>query len=63
MLVLTRKVAEEIIIDECVRVSVLAINGRRVRLGIIAPADVPIRREIQFELSANELEPASSRRP
>jgi carbon storage regulator len=63
MLVLTRKVAEEIIIDERVRVSVLGISGRRVRLGIVAPADVPIRRELQFELPATELDPASSRRP
>jgi carbon storage regulator len=62
MLVLTRKVAEEIIIDERVRVSVLGINGRRVRLGIVAPADVPIRRELQFELPAEELEGAGHRR-
>lgn len=59
MLVLTRKVAEEIIIDERVRVSVLGINGRRVRLGIIAPDDVPIRRELQFDLPDESTQPAN----
>jgi carbon storage regulator len=44
MLVLTRRQDETIVISECVAVSVLGIEGGRVRLGITAPAQVSIRR-------------------
>lgn len=44
MLVLTRKLSEEIRIGDDVVVKVLAINGNRVKLGIQAPPDVRIRR-------------------
>jgi carbon storage regulator len=36
MLVLTRKIGEEIIIDEDIRITIVAIQGDRVRLGITA---------------------------
>jgi carbon storage regulator len=45
MLVLTRKVGEELVIDGEIRVSVVRIQGNRVRIGIQAPADVIIRRQ------------------
>lgn len=45
MLVLTRKESESIVIDGRIRVTVLGINGNRVRLGISAPSDVPVMRE------------------
>jgi carbon storage regulator len=44
MLVLTRKLGEEIVIGDGIRVSVVAIRGSRVRLGITAAHDVPILR-------------------
>lgn len=44
MLVLTRKANEEIIINGNVRVRVLSVERGRIRLGIDAPAEVPIRR-------------------
>lgn len=44
MLVLTRKAGETIRIANNIVVTVLAVEGYRVRLGIAAPADVPIRR-------------------
>ena len=44
MLVLTRKVGEELIINGDIRVSVVRVCGNRVRLGIQAPSDVCIRR-------------------
>ncbi len=48
MLVLSRKLNEAIVIDDVVRVTVLAIKGDRVRLGIEAPRHVPVNRaEIQ----------------
>ena len=40
MLVLSRKTNEAIVINDTVRVTVLAIKGDRVRLGIEAPAEV-----------------------
>lgn len=45
MLVLSRKPGEEIVIGQDVSIRVLAIHGGRVRVGITAPAAMPIRRE------------------
>jgi carbon storage regulator len=45
MLVLSRKLGEEIVVGDHIRVKVLAIVGNRVRLGLTAPAGVPVRRE------------------
>jgi carbon storage regulator CsrA len=44
MLVLRRKVGEEIRIGEDVVIKVLGVNGRATRLGIQAPISKPIRR-------------------
>ena len=60
MLVLSRKIDDEIVIDEKITVRVLKVKGNTVRLGISAPNDVHImrgelpRREIEFQL---EVEP------
>ena len=45
MLVLTRRVGEEIVIDGNIRVMVVAVKGDRIRLGIIAPPSVPVDRK------------------
>ncbi len=45
MLVLRRRTGETIIINGVIRISVLAIEGDRVKVGIIAPPDVTIVRE------------------
>jgi carbon storage regulator len=44
MLVLSRKVAEAIVVNDTVRVTVVGIKGDRVRLGIEAPRDVTVDR-------------------
>src|SRR5262249_9795174 len=44
MLVLTRRIDEEIIIGDDIRVTVLAIQGNTVRLGFTAPRSVRIMR-------------------
>lgn len=44
MLVLTRKMNEEIVIAGDIRLKVLEITGNRVRLGICAPNQVPVMR-------------------
>lgn len=51
MLVLTRKRGEQIEIAGQIRVTVVGVQGNRVRLGIDAPDHVSIRRgEIVFDL-------------
>ena len=45
MLVLSRKVNESIIIDGTIRVSIVALKGNGVRLGIDAPPHVQVLRE------------------
>lgn len=53
MLVLSRKIGEEILIGGDVRLVVHSIHGRRVRLGVLAPEEVPVYRA---ELLANREE-------
>ena len=45
MLTLTRKSGEAIRIGDDIRIVVRDVRGRQVRIGIDAPADVPIHRE------------------
>ena len=45
MLILTRRVGEKVVIDDDIVVSVLAVKGSQVRIGIEAPNDVNIHRE------------------
>ena len=52
MLVLSRKVGEEVIIDGEIRISIVRVRGNRVRLGIQAPADVCIRRQTPTPVAA-----------
>lgn len=44
MLVLSRKVNEEIVIDEKITITVISVTGTRVKLAIEAPREVNIRR-------------------
>jgi carbon storage regulator len=51
MLVLTRKSNQSIMIGDEIEVSVLAIMGEKVRIGIEAPRSVPVfRREVYVEI-------------
>lgn len=45
MLVLSRKLGEQVMLGDNIWVTVLAIHGNRVRLGFTAPAEVSIQRE------------------
>jgi carbon storage regulator len=45
VLVLSRKVGEEIVIGDSVRVLVVEIRGNRVRLGVAAPDNVAVDRQ------------------
>jgi carbon storage regulator len=44
MLVLSRRVGEEIVIDDTTRVVVLGVQGGRIRLGVSAPPHISIQR-------------------
>jgi carbon storage regulator len=49
MLILTRRVGEAVVIDEKVTVTVLAVKGYQVRIGVDAPKSVSVHREEIFE--------------
>jgi carbon storage regulator len=51
MLVLTRKSNQSIMIGDEIEISVLAIMGEKVRIGIQAPRDIPVfRKEVYLEI-------------
>jgi carbon storage regulator len=53
MLVLTRKSNQSIMIGDDIEVSVLAIMGEKVRIGIQAPRSIPVfRKEVYLEIQA-----------
>jgi carbon storage regulator len=49
MLILTRRVGETLMIGDGVTVTVVAIAGNQVRVGINAPRDVEVHREEVYE--------------
>ncbi|MBT4865090.1 MAG: carbon storage regulator CsrA [Planctomycetaceae bacterium] len=58
MLVLTRKVDEEIVIADNIRICVVGIQNGKVQLGVSAPREIPVHRSeihdrIQFEQTTN----------
>ena len=53
MLVLTRKSNQSIMIGDEIEVSVLAIMGEKVRIGIQAPRSIPVfRKEVYIEIQS-----------
>lgn len=52
MLILTRRVGETLIVDlgaEIVKFTVLGVKGNQVRVGIVAPKEIPVHREEVYE--------------
>jgi carbon storage regulator len=45
MLVLTRRPGEVVVINEAIHLTVLAVRGSQVRIGIKAPDEIQINRE------------------
>lgn len=50
MLVLSRKVGERIVIGNNVVITVVAVRGQQIRLGIEAPPSVVVKREELIDL-------------
>jgi carbon storage regulator len=56
MLVLSRKVGESIVINDDIHVVVVAMEGNKCRLGIVAPSAVPVhRQEVYKKIRAGEV--------
>ncbi len=63
MLVLTRKTNQSIMIGDDIEVSVLAIMGEKVRIGIEAPRSVPVfRKEVYLEIQQDTSKPEEDRK-
>ena len=59
MLVLTRKLEESIMIGDKVEVKIIKVQGDSVKLGIIAPRDIPVhRKEVYEEIVAENIRAA-----
>ncbi|MGI8428375.1 MAG: carbon storage regulator CsrA [Solirubrobacteraceae bacterium] len=57
MLVLTRKSNQSIMIGDDIEVSVLAVMGEKIRIGIQAPREIPVfRKEVYLEIQAERLD-------
>jgi carbon storage regulator len=56
MLILTRRTGQSLNIGENVKVTVLAVVGNQVRIGIKAPKSIPVHREEIYERIKRELQ-------
>ena len=54
MLVLSRKVKETLVIDNKIKVTVVAVDGDKVKLAIDAPKDIPILRQEVYDAIERE---------
>ena len=62
MLVLSRKKNESIVINNDIVVTVVEIRGDKVRLGIVAPKEVPVHRQEVFDAIHGKETPERTRR-
>jgi carbon storage regulator len=62
MLILSRKLNESIVIDARITVKIVRIDGDVIKLGIVAPSDVPVHRlEVYNEIRASNEAAATQR--
>ena len=64
MLILSRKTNESVVIDGRIIVKIVRVEGDVVKVGIEAPADVPVhRQEVYEEIQRNNREALTQGRP
>lgn len=64
MLILSRKTNESIVIDGRITVKIVRVEGDVVKLGVEAPADVPVhRQEVYEEIQRNNKGALTTGRP
>ena len=63
MLVLSRKRDESIVIAGNITITVVDIRGDKVRLGITAPAEVPVHRREVYDAIKRDQPPAPAEAP
>lgn len=56
MLILSRNVNESIVINDDIIVTIVKVNGDKVRLGIEAPKGVPVHRQEVYDAIKKSLE-------
>ncbi len=59
MLVVRRRVGEKIVIGGEIEVTIVEISPTRVKLGVVAPRDVPVLREETLAIAADNRRAAS----
>ena len=63
MLILTRRAGEALRIGDEIEVTVMAVNGSQVRIGINAPRDIAVDREEIAERKRRDREAAGAQAP
>jgi carbon storage regulator len=64
MLILSRRINESVVIDGRIIVKIVRVDGEVVKIGIEAPADVPIhRQEVYDEIQRSNREALTQSRP
>jgi carbon storage regulator len=63
MLVLSRQRDETIMIGDNIQITVVDIRGDKVRLGIVAPIEIPVHRKEVYEAIQRENRNASNLEP
>jgi carbon storage regulator len=60
MLILSRKIGESIVIAGNIRVQVVRVEGETVKIGVEAPASIPVhRQEVYDEIQRNNQQAAT----
>lgn len=63
MLVLRRRIGEQLVIAGTITVTVLAVEGNRVKIGITAPEEIPVVREELFHVEQEEKQTSEGETP
>ncbi|MDI9094345.1 carbon storage regulator CsrA [Providencia rettgeri] len=60
MLILTRRINEEVMIGDDIKIKILGVKGNQVRIGVAAPEDVSVHREEIYQRVLAERNNASA---